>query len=130
MTKTQLSLLKVRQISGPYVIQAKATPAGFIPGDPNSFSVQLSDRLAEFIPALTLDFISEVIAGMGKSIHQRINCLQYMSPWIKNLTHFPNPTSPHYEHSGARLRDCIRALTDLTLKTAEVCSIQVRYYCS
>jgi hypothetical protein len=69
---------------------------------------------------MTLDFISEVIAGMGKALSQRINCLQYMSPWIKNLAYFPNPTSPHYEHSGARLRDCIRALTDLTLNQAEV----------
>jgi hypothetical protein len=72
---------------------------------------------------MTLDFISEVIAGMGKALSQRINCLHYMSPWIKNLAYFPNPTSPHYEHSGARLRDCIRALTDLTLNQAEVRSI-------
>jgi neurofibromin 1 len=88
----------------------------------------LSERLAEFAPELTLDFISEASAGMEKvgekgekaSAALQINCLQYMSPWIKNLAHFPNPTSPQYEHSGARLRDCIRVLSDLTVSNTEV----------
>ena len=111
--------------------------AGFIPGDPNAFVVNLSERLAEFAPELTIDFISEVSVGMelvgnrsgGKagerpnakaSTAQRINCLQYMSPWVKNLAYFPNPTSQHYEQSGARLRDCVRVLSDLTIADAEV----------
>ena len=96
--------------------------AGFIPGDPTAFAVHLSDRLADFIPSMTLDFISEVSEGMGKSLSQRINCLQYLSPWVKNLAHFPNPTSPHYEPSGSRLRDCIRTLADMTLRQIEVCA--------
>ena len=54
-------------------------------------------------------------------IAQRINCLQYMSPWVRNLAHFCNPSSPLYEHSGARLRDCIRTLIDLTIADLEVC---------
>jgi neurofibromin 1 len=85
--------------------------AGFIPGDPSTFVVQLSERLAEFAPELTLDFMSEVstaMASMDRSaVAQRINSLRYMSPWVKNLVHFPNPTSPLYERSGAGLRDCI-----------------------
>jgi hypothetical protein len=93
---------------------------GFVPGDPTAFAVQLSDRLADFMPAMTLDFISEVSAGMGEELPRCINCLQYMSPWMKNLAHFPNPISPHYEHSGGRLRDTIRALTDMTIRLAPV----------
>jgi hypothetical protein len=94
----------------------------------------LSEQLADFVPELTIDFISEAAAGMEMvgdeagdktlakaSTAQRINCLQYMSPWIKNLAHFTNPTSQHYEHSGARLRDCVRVLSDLTIADAEVC---------
>jgi hypothetical protein len=116
------------------------SPAGFIPGDPSAFVVNLSERLAEFAPELTIDFISEISIGMelvgdknGKtgertydraSTAQRINCLQYMSPWIKNLAHFPNPTSQHYEQSGARLRDCVRVLSDLTIADTEVRHIQ------
>lgn len=52
---------------------------------------------------------------------QRINCLRYMNPWIKNLELFANPTSPLFERSGARLRDCIRVLTDLSVNLPEVC---------
>ena len=59
--------------------------------------------------------------GMGKTkVAQRINCLQYMSPWVKNLVLFCTPPNPLYEHSGARLRDCIRALIDLTISDLEV----------
>lgn len=95
--------------------------------------MNLSEQLAEFMPELTIDFLTEASAGMElvsdkasentfakASTAQRINCLQYMSPWVKNLAHFTNPTSPHYEHSGARLRDCVRVLSDLTIADAEV----------
>jgi hypothetical protein len=100
--------------------------------------INLSEKLAEFAPELTIDFISEVCIGMElvgekggakpgdkvtskMSTAQRINCLQYMSPWVKNLACFPNPASPHYEHSGARLRDGVRMLSDLTIADPEVC---------
>lgn len=99
--------------------------AGFILGDPINFVVCLSEKLAEFAPQLTLDFIHEVSAamtGMDKSsVSHRINCLQYMSPWIRNLSHFANAIHPLYERSGARLRDCIRTLSDLSLTFPEVC---------
>jgi hypothetical protein len=62
------------------------TEAGFVPGDPISFVFHLSDKLAEFAPQLTVDFVHEVSAamtGMDRSaMAQRISCLQYMSPWI------------------------------------------------
>jgi hypothetical protein len=114
-------------------LQMCHTPGGFIPGDPCAFVVNLSEQLAEFCPELTIDFISEVAAGMElvgdkgddkafarTSTAQRINCLQYMSPWVKNLVYFTDPTSVHYEHSGARLRDCVRVLSDLTIADTEV----------
>jgi hypothetical protein len=114
-----------------------APPAGFIPGDPSAFVINLSEKLAEFAPELTIDFISEVCIGMElvgekggtkpgdkvtskMSTAQRINCLQYLSPWVKNLALFANPASPHYEHSGARLRDAVRVLSDLTIADPEV----------
>lgn len=95
--------------------------AGFIPGDPTAFVAQLSEKLAEFAPQLTLDFIHEVSASMDKSaIANRISCLSCMSPWIQNLSHFANATHALYERSGARLRDCIRTLADLSLSFPEV----------
>lgn len=92
-----------------------------IPGRAGPFVTQLSEKLSSFAPQLTLDFIQEVTANMGKSsVAQRISCLQYMSPWIKNLPKFTDPTSRLYEQSGARLRDCVRVLIDLTMADQEV----------
>lgn len=98
--------------------------AGFIPGDPSEFVIQLSGRLADFAPELTLDFISEVSAAMAgmREKSQRISCVQYMSPWIKNLSVFSNATSPHFERSGSRLRDCIRTISELCVNYPEVCT--------
>lgn len=93
----------------------------FISSYPAPYLVQLSEGLSNFAPQLTLDFLSEVAAGMSKaSVSQRIICLQYMSPWIKNLVHWMNPLSKFYEGSGSKLRDCIRVLIDLTMAEKEV----------
>ena len=97
--------------------------AGFIPGDPFAFVIQLSEQLAEFAPQLTLDFIHEICAAMTTmdkaAVAQRISCLHYLSPWIRNLSQFANPTSTLYDKSGTRLRDCIRTLADLSLSFPE-----------
>ncbi|PPR04649.1 hypothetical protein CVT24_011867 [Panaeolus cyanescens] len=96
-----------------------ACKAGFISGDPVAFVSHLSEKLADYAPQLTLDFIHEVSAAMTSmdksAIAQRISCLQYMGPWIQNLSHFANPTHSLFERSGARLRDCIRTLADLSI---------------
>ncbi|KAJ3987640.1 hypothetical protein F5890DRAFT_1563214 [Lentinula detonsa] len=112
-----------------------APKSGFVPGTINGFVIDLSTRLARFAPQLTLDFISEVVASMTASdrdksmqVLQRINCLRYMSPWIKNLELFANPTSPLFERSGARLRDCIRVLTDLSVNLPEMATNGVQKY--
>jgi hypothetical protein len=84
--------------------------------------VNLSKKLADFAPELTLDFIDEVTAAMTSidDALTSISCLQYMSPWIRNLSHFANATHPLYERSGARLRDCIRVLSELSVAHPEV----------
>ncbi|KAJ7821199.1 hypothetical protein B0H14DRAFT_2831907 [Mycena olivaceomarginata] len=111
------------------IVAAKS--AGFVPGDPLSFINQLSAELADFVPQLTLDFISEISAAMTgidrAAISQRISCCQYMSPWIKNLTLFVNPTSPLYERSGARVRDAIRVLCDMSTSQPELTAGTQRY---
>ncbi|CAA7259350.1 unnamed protein product [Cyclocybe aegerita] len=108
-----------------------ASKVGFISGDPIAFVLQLSEKLAEFAPQLTLDFIHEVSAAMtsmDKSTgSRRIGCLQYMSPWIQNLSLFANATHPLFERSGARLRDCIRTLADLSLAFPEITSSIQKY---
>ncbi|KAF8638594.1 hypothetical protein AX17_002135 [Amanita inopinata Kibby_2008] len=92
---------------------------GFVPGDYSAFVVQLSERLAEFAPKLTLDFLYEVAESMNttekSAMAQRMHCLHYISPWIKNLSYFANATHELYERSGARLRDCVRTLAQLSI---------------
>ncbi|KAF5369620.1 hypothetical protein D9757_010458 [Collybiopsis confluens] len=101
-----------------------APKVGFVPGTINGFVINLSTRLAQFAPQLTLDFLSEVVAAITvnekQKTRQAINCLHYMSPWIKNLELFANPTSPLFERSGARLRDCIRVLIDMSVNLNEL----------
>ena len=116
--------VKVRLAISRISVFLTSSEAGFISGDPIAFVLNLSESLAEFAPRLTLDFIHEVSAAMtsmdNASISTRISCLQYMSPWIQNLSHFANATHPLYERSGARLRDCIRTLSDLSVAYPEV----------
>ncbi|KAA1466679.1 hypothetical protein DENSPDRAFT_831556 [Dentipellis sp. KUC8613] len=76
----------------------------------------ISDRIGCLVPRLTLDFISEVASAIDKTpTEQKLHCLSYMSPWLKHLGNFVEPTNPCYDHSGAKIRDCIRLLVDLTL---------------
>lgn len=94
---------------------------GFIPARPSAYIVIFSQRLANFAPRLTVDFLVEVCGGLEKcAVEQRISSLQYISPWIKNLTLFCDPASKYYEHSGAKLRDCVRLLIDITMRDHEV----------
>lgn len=95
--------------------------AGFIPGRPSSVVILLSEKLAASAPKLTLDFLSEACLVFSKcTISQRMSCLQYMSPWVKNFPLFCNPTNSLYEQSGARLRDCIKLLLEITMHDKEV----------
>ena len=124
MTRVLLLHLKVCLAISIILSFLRFSIAGFISGDPIAFVLDLSKNLAEFAPRLTLDFIHEVSATMtsmdNASISTRISCLQYMSPWIQNLSYFANSTHALYERSGARLRDCIRTLSDLSVAYPEV----------
>lgn len=96
-------------------------------GHPGHFLVLVCEGLAGHAPHLTMDFISEIAGNIAKmDIFMRSNCLQYLGPWIKNLTLFTDPCSKLYEPSGTRFRDCIRMLIDLTTAEIEVC----RYFFS
>ncbi|KAH9030143.1 hypothetical protein EDB85DRAFT_1456161 [Lactarius pseudohatsudake] len=93
------------------------TTKGLWIGGPSSpFLVSLSDQIASLVPHLTLDFVSEVCNTLSKSdMTLKLHCLSYMSPWLKNLSAFTEPTNPSFDHSGAKLRDCIRLLIELTI---------------
>ncbi|GBE80125.1 hypothetical protein SCP_0213280 [Sparassis crispa] len=97
-------------------------------GPPGPFLVQLNEGLAGFAPQLTLDFISETVSGLNKaSTVQRVNCLHYISAWIRNMHYFTNPASKYYEQSGAKFRDCVRVLIELTLAEQELHYLVQKY---
>ncbi|CAK5277391.1 unnamed protein product [Mycena citricolor] len=105
--------------------------SGFVPDDPTRFVTQLSEQLSSFVPQLTLDFVSEIAAAMTSieksAISQRVSCVQYLSPWIKNMVLFVNPTSALYERSGARVRDAVRVLCDMSTSQPELISATQRF---
>jgi hypothetical protein len=94
---------------------------GFIPANPAAFALHTSEKLANHAPHLTLDMITEFALGYHKSKpSQKMSCLYYLQPWIKNLAIFPNQSSTYFDHSGAKLRDAIRILIDLLIKDHDV----------
>ncbi|KAG9027475.1 Ras GTPase activating protein ira2 [Tulasnella sp. JGI-2019a] len=97
------------------------TEGAFIPSNPAAFAVPFSERMAKFAPHLTLDFLSEFFVGFDKSpTYHKAICLQYLNPWISNLSGFQNPAVSYYEHTGVKLRDSVRSMIDMTLNTPDM----------
>ncbi len=60
-----------------------------IPVNSSEFVVVVSAELARNEPHLTLEFLSEVVAGFQQyTPSMKQLCLMYMSPWIPNLSRF------------------------------------------
>ncbi|XP_078599565.1 neurofibromin-like isoform X3 [Branchiostoma floridae x Branchiostoma japonicum] len=60
-----------------------------IPANNTIFIVSISKKLAANEPHLTLEFLEECISGFSKSsIELKHLCLEYMTPWLPNLTRF------------------------------------------
>ena len=83
-----------------------------IPTNSAQFVVSISEALAGTETHLTVEFLSEVVAGFQHYTpsHKQL-CLAYISPWIPNLAHFVhNDPSPEQE-KVIRLIDLLVALT-------------------
>ncbi|EDW66990.2 uncharacterized protein Dvir_GJ23901 [Drosophila virilis] len=60
-----------------------------IPSNNTIFIKSVSEKLATNEPHLTLEFLEESIQGFQRStIELKHLCLEYMTPWLKNLTKF------------------------------------------
>lgn len=60
-----------------------------IPSNNTIFIKSISERLAANEPHLTLEFLEECIQGFRNSnIEMKHLCLEYMTPWLPNLTRF------------------------------------------
>ncbi|QRV73161.1 GTPase-activating protein [Ceratobasidium sp. AG-Ba] len=92
----------------------------FIPTNNSAFAAYFSDKLASHSPRLTLDFLNEFVVGFNKATpSQQVTSLNYLHPWISNLGLFLDPNSDHFEPSSDKVRLCIRALIDMTVKNGE-----------
>lgn len=82
-------------------------------------AIPFSEKLAQAAPHLTIDYLLEFTASYEKlTTAYKCNAVQVVTPWVKNLVHC-NPPGDH-EATVMKLRECIRALIDLTVKETEI----------
>ncbi|KAG8696350.1 Ras GTPase activating protein ira2 [Ceratobasidium sp. 394] len=92
----------------------------FIPTNNSAFAAYFSDKLASHSTHLTLDFLNEFVVGFNKATAaQQVTSLNYLHPWISNLASFLDPNSEFFEPSSDKVRLCVRALIDMTVKNGE-----------
>ncbi|KAJ3055682.1 Ras GTPase activating protein ira2 [Rhizophlyctis rosea] len=99
-----------------------------IPPNNQTFVVELSRRLAETKPSLTLELLLECCIGFQKASKELKHfCLEYMAPWLANLRLFgkpggiaalPNETAG--DEQGGKLREIVKMMIDVTVKEHEM----------
>ncbi|CAG8517845.1 8557_t:CDS:10 [Diversispora eburnea] len=95
----------------------------------STFVSQMSEKLAISETHLTLEFLSEFFDGFYKSsLAQKHLCLQYMAPWLANLSFYCRDFSEN-QNSVKQTREIIRKLIDMTTKETEMyTSIQAKVW--
>lgn len=90
-----------------------------LPANSTAFVVAISERIAENQPNLTLEFLSECFIGFQKSSEPlRYLCLDYMVPWLPNLSRFCHSNIEDKE--TVKTKEVLRNLIDLTVARTEV----------
>ncbi|KAI9026450.1 hypothetical protein CLU79DRAFT_741805 [Phycomyces nitens] len=88
-----------------------------LPSNSTEFVVSISKRLAASEPNLTLEFLNECFVGFQKSNEPlRYLCLDYMRPWLPNLSLFCRGSPEDL----AKTKDIIRLLIDLTISRTDM----------
>ena len=84
-----------------------------IPSNNTIFIKSISETLAQNEPHLTLEFLEECIQGFSaSSIELKHLCLEYMTPWLLNLTKFcKHPADETKRHKVAHILDKLITLT-------------------
>src|SRR5207244_92035 len=82
-----------------------------------AFIRRVSEQLASKASHLTLEFLEEAIRGFKNSnLEQKNLCLEYMTPWLPNLSRIRTSTSTHTDtHKTQRLNNIIDKLITLTI---------------
>ena len=83
-----------------------------IPSNNTIFIKSISDKLALKEPYLTLEFLEECIAGFRSStIQLKHLCLEYMTPWLSNLTRFCRHNDENKRQKVAMILDKLISMT-------------------
>ncbi|KAJ3414836.1 Neurofibromin 1 [Chytridiales sp. JEL 0842] len=113
-----------------------------IPSFNQGFVLSISEYLAEHEQHLTLEFLIECILGFNKSKRaQKHFCIQYMTPWLKNLSTFARQIEPiggslegdsvTSQDALQKMRSVLKLLIDMTIKEEEMFPvIQTKIWCT
>ncbi|CAB4066056.1 Neurofibromin [Lepeophtheirus salmonis] len=84
-----------------------------IPSNNTIFIKSISETLASNEPHLSLEFLEECIQGFSaSSIELKHLCLEYMTPWLPNLTRFcKHPTDENKKQKVSLILDKLITLT-------------------
>ncbi|XP_025089024.1 neurofibromin-like isoform X9 [Pomacea canaliculata] len=83
-----------------------------IPANNTIFIKSISEKLAEKEPHLTLEFLEECIQGFGNSnIEMKHLCLEYITPWLPNLTRFCKQSDENKRQKVALILDKLITMT-------------------
>jgi neurofibromin 1 len=86
-----------------------------IPTNSLTFAYHLSKSLSRSAPHLTLDFLKEWTIGFARAdVPQKTACLQYVGPWIPNLSTFAMPSRGDGAESKKQVEEIIRNLISIT----------------
>ncbi|KAG0178831.1 Ras GTPase activating protein ira2 [Apophysomyces sp. BC1021] len=92
-----------------------------IPANSAEFVVGISESLAATETHLTFEFLNECFVGYNKSSEpMRQLCLNYMSPWLRNLALFTRAMSDDPNRNLMKTKDILRLLIDLTVTRADM----------
>ncbi|XP_021368387.1 neurofibromin-like isoform X2 [Mizuhopecten yessoensis] len=83
-----------------------------IPANNTIFIKSISETLAANEPHLTLEFLEECIQGFGNSnIEMKHLCLEYITPWLPNLTRFCKHSDENKRQKVALILDKLITMT-------------------
>jgi neurofibromin 1 len=92
-----------------------------LPANSTAFIVDISEKIAQNQPNLTLEFLSECFIGFQKSNEPlRYLCLDYMIPWLPNLSNFCHNSGGENDPETVKTKEVLRNLIDLTVARTDV----------
>lgn len=92
-----------------------------IPSNSSDFIVSISESLAKSEIHLTLEFLNEAFVGFTKANESmRQLCLDYMAPWLRNLSGFARYSADDHKKNVSKTKDILRLFVDMTVRRKDV----------